>query len=61
MCSLTGEGFIHSIEEETPLGEIVEREVENPSQTIHINIMTETKEIKEPKEETIFHVVNASG
>jgi hypothetical protein len=28
---------------------------------IHINIITDTKEIKDPKDETIFHEMKASG
>jgi len=37
------------------------REVAKECQIIHINIMTEIKEIKDPKEDTTFHVVKLSG
>jgi hypothetical protein len=37
------------------------REEDIPSQIIHINMIIETKEIKDPREDTIFHVVKASG
>lgn len=61
MCSLTGVAFSHSIEEFILLIEIVLRDAESASQIIHIKKITETKEIKDPKEETIFHVIKASG
>jgi len=31
------------------------------SQTIHTNIITDKNEIKDPREDTIFHGVKASG
>jgi hypothetical protein len=61
VCSLTGKEFIHSIEEEIPKEFITLREDARLSQIIHINIITDTKEIKDPKDDTIFHVVKASG
>jgi len=61
VCSLTGVGFIHSIDEVTPYELINLREDANLSQIIHINRITETKEIKDPRDETMFHGVKASG
>jgi hypothetical protein len=61
VCSATGEEFNHSMEELLLLTKIGEREVETASQIIHINIITETKEINDPREETTFQVVKASG
>lgn len=61
VCSLTGDGFIHSIEADTPYVLIVPRVEARLSQIIHINMITETKEIREPREETMFHGVKASG
>jgi len=40
---------------------IVLREEVIPSQMIHINKITEAKEISLPKDETTFQVVKASG
>lgn len=40
---------------------MVPREVTSPSQIIHINMITETNEIRLPKDEMMFHVVKASG
>jgi hypothetical protein len=37
------------------------REEDRDSHTIHINMITDIKEIKEPRDDTIFHEVNASG
>jgi len=52
-----GEGFIHSIDEEV-LDEFThERDVDRPSQMIHINIITDRKEIRDPIEEMTFHEV----
>lgn len=61
MCSLTGEGFIHSIEEGIELELTKVRGEDADSQIIHINIITEAKEINLPSEEITFHVVKASG
>jgi len=41
--------------------EIHPREEVMPSQIIHMNRITDKNEIKDPREETTFHVVKASG
>lgn len=61
MCSLTGVAFNHSSDELILLEEIGFRVVETPSQMIHMNKMTATKEIRDPSEDTIFQVMKASG
>jgi predicted nucleic acid-binding protein len=61
VCSLTGEGFSHSKEELLNEEKMEVRELEIPSQMIHINIMIEMNEIRDPKEEITFQVVKASG
>lgn len=61
MCSLTGEGFNHSIDDVRPYVFTVPRVEAKPSQIIHINMMIDTNEIREPNEETMFHGVKASG
>jgi len=53
--------FIHSMEELILFLAIGFRVEERASQIIHMNKITEIKEIKEPKEDTIFQVMNASG
>jgi len=37
------------------------RELAKASQIIHMNMITETKEIREPKEDTTFQVTKLSG
>ena len=61
MCSRIGDGFIHSMEVEILYDEIHPREEVIPSQIIHMNRITDKNEIKDPREETTFHVVKASG
>jgi len=61
VCSLIGAEFIHSVEEEGDLLYVQVRELLNASQTIQVNNMIERKDTKDPKEDTIFHVVNESG
>jgi hypothetical protein len=61
VCSRIGDGFIHSIEVEMLYEEIHPREEVIPSQIIHINKITDRKEINDPKDDTTFHVVKASG
>lgn len=61
MCSRIGDGFIHSMEVEILYDEIHPREEVMPSQIIHMNRITDKNEIKDPREETTFHVVKASG
>jgi hypothetical protein len=51
----------HSIEEFLLFVETVLRDAARASQIIHMNKITETKEINDPREETIFQVTNASG
>jgi hypothetical protein len=61
VCSSTGEGFIHSMEEGILKDEIHPRLEESESHISHTNRRTEINEIRDPKEETVFHMVNASG
>jgi len=61
VCSLIGEAFIHSIEEEIEFDAITGRVVLSLSQIIHINIIMDKKEISDPRDEMTFQVVNASG
>jgi len=61
VCSRIGDGFIHSMEVEILYDEIHPREEVMPSQIIHMNRITDKNEIKDPREETTFHVVKASG
>jgi len=61
VCSSTGDGFIHSIEEGVLNDEIHPRLDERESHISHTNRRTEIKEMRDPKEETVFHIVNASG
>jgi len=61
VCSLIGEAFIHSIEDEMEFVLIIGRVALKLSQMIHINIIMDKNEIKDPKEEIIFQVVKASG
>jgi len=61
VCSRIGDGFIHSMEVEMLYDEIHPREEVIPSQIIHMNRITDKNEIKDPREETTFHVVKASG
>jgi len=61
VCSRIGDGFIHSMEVEILYDEIHPREEVIPSQIIHMNRITDKNEIKDPREETTFHVVKASG
>jgi len=43
------------------MGKIQDRDEEVASHIIHINIITDKNEIKEPNDETTFQVVYASG
>jgi len=61
VCSKIGDGFIHSMEVEMLYEEIHPRDEVIPSQMIHMNRITDKKEIREPSEDTTFHVVKASG
>lgn len=61
VCSLTGVALSHSIELFLLFVEIDLREVDKASQIIHIKKITDTKEIRDPKDETIFHEIKASG
>jgi len=61
VCSLIGEEFIHSIEEGMEFVLILGRVVLSLSQMIHINIIIDKNETKDPKEEIMFQVVKASG
>jgi len=61
VCSSTGEGFIQSIEEEVLKIDTQPRELERDSHIINTNNKTDRKEISEPKDETTFHDVKASG
>jgi len=61
VCSSTGDGFIHSIDEGMFPKKIHPRLEESDSHIIHMNIITEMKEINEPTEEITFHIVKASG
>lgn len=56
-----GEGFSHSKAVPVLKKKSVFRLADKASHMIHMNIKTETKEIKEPSEETTFQVVKASG
>jgi len=61
VCSSTGEGLSHSIEVGWEYEKIHARLFASPSHRIHINIVTDRNEIREPSEETTFHVVKQSG
>ncbi len=61
MCSSTGVGFIHSIDEVVFPKKIHPRLEDNDSHIIHTNIKIDTNEMRDPKEETTFHIVKASG
>ncbi len=61
VCSSIGVGFIHSIDEVVLPKKIHPRLAERDSHMIHMNMRTDTKEIKDPREEMTFHMVNASG
>lgn len=61
MCSSTGDGFIHSIDEGMFPKNSHPRLEERDSHMIHINRITEMNEINEPTEEITFHMVKASG
>ncbi len=61
MCSSTGEGFIHSIEDGVLNDETHPRLEARESHISHTNRRTEINEIRDPKEEIVFHIVKASG
>jgi len=61
VCSSIGIEFIHSIDDVFLFEKKRERLDDILSHRIHININTEMKEIKDPREDTIFQEVNASG
>jgi len=61
VCSSTGEGFNHSMAEGALKEKIRPRAAVAASQMAHINKITERKEIREPRDETTFQVVKASG
>lgn len=61
MCSSTGDGFIHSIEDGILKDVIQPRLDERDSHISHTNSRTEINEISDPREETVFHIVKASG
>jgi hypothetical protein len=58
---MMGDEFIHSVEEGMLLYEMCLRDLVIPSQITHMKRMTDKNEINEPSEETMFHVVKASG
>jgi hypothetical protein len=53
--------FIHSVDDGFLKALTHPREDANPSQINHRNRRTDRNEIKDPREETMFHVVKASG
>jgi hypothetical protein len=61
VCSLTGVGFSHSRVEGFLLKNNWFREFLMASHMIHMKKITARNEIKDPREETIFHEVKASG
>lgn len=61
MCSVTGYLFNHSIDEFVLFTNTWDRELDRASQIIHVNMITDKKEIKDPSEEIIFQVVKESG
>jgi len=61
VCSETGNMFIHSVEAEVEFLLIQDREEDMLSQMIHINKITDKKEIRDPKDDTTFQEVKASG
>jgi len=61
VCSDTGVVLFHSSAEGTLWDIIILLVLVRDSQRIHAKNNVDIKEIKEPKEETIFHEVKASG
>jgi hypothetical protein len=61
LCSAGGRFWIHSIEFLVWVGNKICRFVLILSQIMKINIITLTSEIVDPIDETMFHVVYASG
>jgi hypothetical protein len=61
VCSSIGVEFIHSIEDVAFMKNSLPRLDDRDSHIIHINIITEMKEMMDPNEETTFHIVKASG
>lgn len=61
MCSLTGDGFSHSIFDVLLGRKIDFCELANASQIIQANNVTDKNEIRDPNDDTIFQEVNASG
>jgi len=58
---VTGELFIHSVAVERVIEFREFREETKLSHIIHMNITMAKNEIRDPKDETMFQVVNASG
>lgn len=61
MCSLTGEGYSHSMFEVFLDRKIGFCEFASASQMIQANMVTARNEIRDPKDEIMFHEVKASG
>lgn len=61
VCSLTGEGCIHSMFEVLLDREIVFCELDSASHIIQTNIVTARNDTRDPRDETMFHEVKASG
>jgi len=61
VCSETGRLFIHSKEVEEFAVKMRLREEVVASHIIHINIIMDKKEIRDPNEEITFHIVKESG
>lgn len=61
VCSLIGEGFSHSMLDVFLCRKIGFCEFESASQMIQANMVTARNEIRDPRDEMIFHEVKASG
>jgi hypothetical protein len=61
VCSLTGEGYNHSMFEVFLERKIGFCEFASASQMIQANIVTARNEMRDPNDEMIFHEVKASG
>jgi len=61
VCSSTGDGLSHSMEVGCEYENNQGRLDARASHKIHINMVTERKEIKEPRDDTTFQVVKQSG
>jgi len=61
VCSSTGAGFIQSISEVVLKMFNQPRELERASHIMYINNIIDKNEIRDPREDTTFQVVKASG